>query len=109
MSGMDLADGPMVWTGFRPRYILIKCSAYVSGPGTLDWAIYDTSRSSFNVADDNVWANLSDQEYTSSSYELDILSNGFKLRNTHGARNGSGSTYIYAAFAENPFQYARAR
>jgi hypothetical protein len=107
--GNGSSDGPMVWTGFRPRYILIKCSAYVSGPGTLDWAIYDTSRSSFNVADDNVWANLSDQEYTSSSYELDILSNGFKLRNTHGARNGSGSTYIYAAFAENPFQYARAR
>lgn len=51
--------------------------------------------------------NASDSEYTVSA--IDALSNGFKLRDANSSRNESGVTYVYAAFAESPFQYARAR
>ena len=72
------------------------------------WLLHDTSRSPDNLSDESLYANLSNAE--DSSRSIDILSNGFKLRNAAvGGPNESGNTYIYAAFAENPFQYARAR
>jgi hypothetical protein len=105
-TGNGSADGPFVFTGMRPAYILIKRS---SSSGTY-WNIYDTTRSSFNLTDDVLYANLSDAEAANeSSLGLDILSNGFKIRTTGSSINASSETYIYMAFASNPFKYSLAR
>jgi hypothetical protein len=101
-TGNGSVDGPFVYTGFRPRWILYRRSS-----NTSDWFVFDTSRLGYNVDNNNLQANSSATESTSNV--LDILSNGFKLRTNDSIQNGSGSTYIYAAFAEHPFQYARAR
>ena len=102
--GNGSSDGPMVYTGFRPKFILVKnaTSAY-------DWRIHDTSRDPYNVAQTELFPNGSYAEAQNSAYYYDILSNGFKLRTSDIRNNGSGDTYIYYAVAENPFQYARAR
>jgi len=71
------------------------------------WAMFDSSRDTYNVADSVIFANLSDAEATSTF--TDFLSNGFKFRSTSNNWNASGGTYIYAAFAVNPFKTARAR
>jgi len=101
-TGNGSTDGPFVYTGFRPRWILIKRS-----DATNDWLLTDSSRLGYNIRNELIWVNLSAAEYQIE--HLDILSNGFKIRTTNSGWNGSGGTYIYAAFAENPFQYARAR
>jgi hypothetical protein len=103
-TGNGAADGPFVYLGFRPRWVLWKRS---SGVG--DWILQDTSRSTYNASDTVLFPNYSDAETTGGGYPFDILSNGFKLRNSATYANASGSTYIYAAFAENPFKYANAR
>jgi hypothetical protein len=73
------------------------------------WEIFDTSRSPYNQAVALLEADSSGAENNSSTSAIDILSNGFKQRNTRAATNASGNTYIYMAFAENPFKYANAR
>lgn len=101
-TGNGSADGPFVYTGGRVAWVMIKRtdSAY-------DWPIQDGTTNSHNVVNKTVYANLSDAE---NSYDrMDFLSNGFKLRNTFVENNASGGTYIYLAFAENPFKYANAR
>ena len=72
------------------------------------WWIHDTSRDPYNEARNGLYPDLSDSENTSAP-RLDILSNGYKIRSSDININGSGFGFIYAAFAENPFQYARAR
>jgi hypothetical protein len=101
--GNGSSDGVFVYTGFRSRWILIKVSAGDTG----NWWMYDSARSSYNLADLGLYANSSIAEFTSNG--LDMLSNGFKIRTANGNTNGSGYTFVWAAFAENPFQYARAR
>ena len=111
--GNGSSDGPFVYTGFRPRWVLLKLSSSSGG----DWALYDTARGPYNLNTPKISPDSSAIEDDTtlwggspSSYGLDFLSNGFKLRNTAGgSHNGSGFTYIYAAFAESPFNYARAR
>jgi hypothetical protein len=103
-TGNGSADGPFVFCNFRPRWVLIKMSS-----GTSSWQLLDSARSDYNVMDDALFPNLSNAETAVSAYNTDFLSNGFKLRDADSFRNGSGSTFIYAAFAESPFQYARAR
>jgi hypothetical protein len=93
----------MVYTGFRPRFILFKAASNVA-----DWGIYDTARNTYNVVNSQLDPNGSSAEYTSAR-DIDILSNGFKVRNSNGGMNTNGNTYIYAAFAENPFKNALAR
>jgi len=68
--------------------------------------LWDTARNTFNVTNSILYPNLSAAE---SVFAIDILSNGFKFREAGGAGNDSGVTYIYMAFAENPFKMARAR
>jgi hypothetical protein len=100
--GNGSSDGSFVYTGFRPRWILIKASSFTQG-----WALFDTARSTYNASSMVfLQPNTSNSEFTT---DIDILSNGFKARANDGNMNGSGQTYIYAAFAESPFQYARAR
>ena len=101
-TGNGSADGSFVYLGFRPRFILIKSSSLATG-----WSMWDTSRNPYNVANNLLLAESSGAE--SSFPEIDILSNGFKLRGTNNTWNASGGTYIYAAFAENPFSYSLAR
>ena len=107
-TGNGSADGPFVYTGFRPRFVMVK-QATVS---SRDWIILDTSRNTYNVADLQLLPNTSEAESTtffSSTAYLDILSNGFKVRNTSVRNNENTATYIYACFAESPFQFANAR
>jgi hypothetical protein len=101
-TGNGSSDGPFVYTGFRPRWVLIKNTS-----GANVWVIYDTARDVYNVAGKELYPNLSDAEFSSTS--LDIISNGFKIRSTSGGLNANANAYIYAAFAENPFTISLAR
>ena len=104
-TGNGSADGPFVYLGFRPKWVIIKSSTN----GTTSWQIYDSNRNSYNVANNVLFSNLSDAEVSSSVVNVDFLSNGFKCRGTNTNINSNGATYIYAAFAENPFKYSNAR
>ena len=104
-TGNGSSDGTFVYTGFRPRWIMVK---QTTASSTTNWWIYDSSRDIYNVAGDELAANTSNAE-SSGNTDLDLLSNGFKFRSSTGGLNGSGGTYIYAAFAETPFSFSRAR
>jgi hypothetical protein len=103
-TGNGSTDGPFVYLGFRPRYLLIK----ISSGGTGVWYIWDSSRDPYNFVCHELYANTSAAEYVNTP-ECDFVSNGFKMRSTFTDQNGSGNTYIYAAFAESPFQFSNAR
>jgi hypothetical protein len=106
-TGNGSTDGPFVYLGFRPRWVMFKKSS-----GTSNWGIVDTARDTFNVTDLYLYSNLSNAEATGTSTSgpfLDVLSNGFKLRGNSSDINDSSATYIYACFAENPFKNALAR
>jgi len=102
-TGNGSTNGPFVFTGFRPRFVMMK---RYDTSGT-NWQMYDTSANPYNVTGNYQTANLSNAEEFYAT--MDILSNGFKLRNVDGGINGSANTYIFAAFAENPFKYSLAR
>jgi hypothetical protein len=105
-TGNGSTDGTFVYTGFRPRFILIKCSS--NSTSSTVWTIFDTSRSPYNASVNELYPNLSAAEGVDSS-GIDILSNGFKPKRNSEYANLSGWTYIYMAFAENPFKYSLAR
>ena len=106
-TGNGSTDGPFVYTGFRPAFVMIKNSSV--GSGGYDWVMIDTSRSTYNIQSASLSANLSSAEYTGTLVGIDILSNGFKSRVTNAAINGNGNKMIYMAFAENPFKNSLAR
>jgi hypothetical protein len=102
-TGNGSADGPFLYLGFRPRYVLVKrTDSSVNG----DWVVYDSARDTYNVAQNYLLPNTAGAEGVFAN--LDLLSNGFKLKST-ASINTSTATYIYAAFAENPFKNALAR
>ena len=105
--GNGSTDGPFVYTGFRPKWLMAKRSD--SGVATSDWYIWDAERNTFNVAGKTVQANESTAESDSGNHDIDILSNGFKLRIDYATVNGSGNNFIYLAFAEQPFKFSNAR
>ena len=95
--GNGNVDGPMIFLGFRPAYVLWKKSDDI-------WPIMDNKRSTYNFAQTYLKANAdAAEDATSSNIRWDFLSNGLKCRGDTGAINGSGGTYIYMAFAEAPF------
>jgi len=96
-TGNGNADGTFIFTSFKPAFVMLKKTS-----GTGNWQMFDNKRVGYNPDNDVLRANLSNAECT-SCVEIDILSNGFKLINTDGDGNTSGGTYIYMAFAENPF------
>jgi len=100
-TGNGSADGPFVYTGFRPKFVMIKASST-----TGSWNIIDTARDTYNLATKGLFANLSDAEDTTRA--IDIVSNGFKIRSST-ITNTNSATYIYMAYAENPFKNALAR
>ena len=102
-TGNGSTDGPFVFTGFRPAFFLVK----KSDSGSESWVVVDNARNSSNVMNNLLRPNTSDAE-VAATY-IDALSNGFKCRETYTSLNASGGTYIYMAFAENPFKYSLAR
>jgi|13_taG_2_1085334.scaffolds.fasta_scaffold18451_2 hypothetical protein len=97
-TGNGNADGPFIYTGFRPAFLIIKKSS-----ATEDWGLIDNKRDPNNDgASSQLFPNGSNVE-DSSNDRADLLSNGFKLVTSSGQWNASGATYIYMAFAEAPF------
>ena len=93
--GNGNADGTFVYTGFKPAFLMIKCF-----DNARSWVMWDTKRNPYNLSTYGLLADTSDTE--NSGYDVDLLSNGFKLRTTGSGENGSGFNYIYMAFAEEP-------
>jgi hypothetical protein len=91
-------NGPFVYTGFKPAFLMMK--EYSSAGG--NWVMFDTKRDTYNVTKTRLFPNLTNADNTTRNY-IDLLSNGFKLRNTDADHNQSGQTMIYMAFAESPF------
>jgi hypothetical protein len=102
-TGNGSANGPFVYLGFRPRMIMTKRTDAAS-----QWYILDTARDLYNCTANLLFPNTSAAE-SSNTGNYDELSNGFKLRSTNTDNNANGGTYIYMAFAENPFTYSLAR
>jgi hypothetical protein len=102
--GNGATDGPFVYTGFKPAFVMIK-----NASATESWVMFDSKRSPFNAADLKLSSDTADSENNNSAIggaaynNIDILSNGFKCVTNNAATNGSGNTLIYMAFAENPF------
>ena len=95
-TGNGNNDGTFVYTGFKPAMVIYKKSS-----GTENWFIHDNKRQGYNPDNELLFPDLSNAEGTVN--RIDLLSNGFKARTSDGGINGSGDTYIYAAFAESPF------
>ena len=102
--GNNSNDGPHVYCGFKPAWVLIKKR---DGSGDENWRLFDSSRCPNNQ--NNKHAVISSSGLESTESGIDLLSNGFKVRHTDGHQNQSGSEYIFAAFAESPFQTANAK
>jgi hypothetical protein len=96
--GNGSTDGPFVYTGFKPAFLIMK--EYSSAGG--NWVMFDNKRDTHNVTKHRVFPNLTNADNTTRDY-VDLLSNGFKLRDTDADHNQSGESMIYMAFAENPF------
>ena len=101
-TGNGNADGTFIYTGFKPAFVMCKASS-VGGSVGYAWSMFDNKRSSYNIERSQLEANTSDAQQTDASGDIDLLSNGFKFRNSASENNQSGATYIYMAFAENPF------
>jgi hypothetical protein len=105
-TGNGSADGPFVFTGMRPSFILYKRTDTAGN----SWRITDSTRSTYNLDDTAfLYPDAPSIENDSANDALDILSNGFKIRTANAPSNASGSTYIYMAFASSPFKYSLAR
>jgi hypothetical protein len=104
-TGNGSTDGPFVYTGFRPAWVMMKRTDNAS-----QWFIVDTARNTFNIMNSELRANASDAE-SSNTNLIDCVSNGFKIRHNASAKsiNESSGSFIYMAFAETPFKYSRAR
>jgi len=95
-TGNGNADGPFIYTGFKPAMVILKNTSI-----TGNWQIMDNRRNTYNAVDTLLKPNDTIADQTPSDAK-DFLSNGFKLRNSAGEDNGSGNTFIYMAFAEEP-------
>ena len=101
-TGNGSTDGPFIFTGFRPAFLLVKRSN-----ASVNWYMFDNKRNTYNAVNLQLSPNLSNAE--SSDFAIDFLSNGFKLRIADSFVNGSGDPNIYMAFAEAPFKNSLAR
>jgi hypothetical protein len=102
-TGNNNADGTFVYTGFKPAYIMFK--RYDSAES---WGLYDDKRPGYNVTPNRLYADSNAAQVTTSTSQIDMLSNGFKARSTGGVVNAAGD-YLYLAFAESPFKTSNAR
>ena len=95
-TGNGNADGTFIYTGFRPAWVFIKKTS-----GSDNWILVDNKRDGYNGSVEPIYINLALAEATAEP--MDLLSNGFKMLRTDGGENASGATYVYMAFAEQPF------
>ena len=95
-------DGPFVYTGFRPRMIVIK-----GATEAYPWFVFDSARNPHNLVDKHLRWNGADAEATepTGARKVDFLSNGFKVMADEASLNGSGDTYVYMAWGDVPFKY----
>ena len=103
-SGNNNSNGPFIYTGFRPKYFMVKLMDAANG----NWWVWDSERMPTNPVEIPLYPNTTAAENSSGTGDHDILSNGFKFRDTGGAYNNT-QEYLYCAFAEHPFKTARAR
>ena len=96
--GNGNANGPFIYTGFKPAWVMYK-----QRNTTNYWAIFDSTRSVSNVMQHRLAPNYNYVENVSTANQQDFLSNGIKLRGTDTTTNQNGGTYVYMAFAEHPF------
>ena len=96
-DGNGNADGSFIYTGFKPGWIMLKQSSHAGN----DWWMFDSKRLGYNPNNYLLRANIDNAELTND--DIDLVSNGFKIRSTDGGINTSGNQYFYMAFAENPF------
>tara|TARA_Y100000289_G_scaffold2332_1_gene2263 strand:- start:27 stop:2093 length:2067 start_codon:yes stop_codon:yes gene_type:complete len=96
-EGNNDADGPFIYTGFKPATVIFKCNA-----SSKNWVMVDNARDKFNPISKWLLPNSNGAEYDASSFPIDFLSNGFKILNNGGGTNGS-NTFLYSAWAEHPF------
>jgi hypothetical protein len=107
-GGNGSADGPFVYCGFRPKFVMVKG---ITEAG-FNWEIFDTSRIPYNdglATGIKLEANAASAEPGITGNNIDIVANGFKLRTADWGMNKPSNTYIFIAFAEAPFKYANAR
>jgi hypothetical protein len=97
-TGNGSTDGTFVYTGFKPAFVLFKRTS-----STSNWSLFDNKRNTFNITDSYVQADTTAAEQEYSDIYVDFLSNGIKQRGTNISLNSSGDSFIYMAFAENPF------
>ena len=96
-SGNQDPSGPFIYTGFTPRFLLLKGATIGS-----DWILLDSARSTSNPRNAVLYPNYNLNESIVSTLNVDFLSNGFKIR-TNNATLNQGYDYLYACFAEHPF------
>ena len=99
-AGNGSADGPFVYTGFEPAWLMIKRT-----DAAAEWNIFDNKRDTENPRDITLWAQANSSESTASQsgvYDVDFLSNGFQIKNTYNPFNNSSGTYLFWAIAANP-------
>jgi hypothetical protein len=106
-TGNGDADGPFIYTGFRPKFFMHK--DYTAGGAGRNWLIWDAARETYNAEQTILFANDSGAESSNSAHAIDFVSNGIKIRNANANINPNGVGFIYMAFAESPFNYSRAR
>lgn len=104
--GNGSADGPFVYTGFKPAIVWVK---YAAASGSAQWFVYDSARDIDNQVSNSLNPGSANAEAT--SYPIDFLANGFKIRtaDSSGYNNYSNAKYVFCAWAENPFKTSRAR
>ena len=98
--GNGANDGPFVYLGFRPAIVIVK-----RYNNDANWALCDDERNKYNNtwgSDKSLYLNTTGQETTSASFNVDLLSNGFKLRSNNSNFNADGDNYIYMAWARQP-------
>jgi hypothetical protein len=102
-TGNNNTDGPFVWCGFKPKFVMVKARDVATG-----WFIANPSGSANEVIQ-RVFSDSAGAE-ASNTYGLDLLAGGFKVRAPTGySLNNSGNSYLFIAFADVPFKYSRAR
>ena len=103
-EGNGNADGPFIYTGFKPKYVEIK--RYDGG--SCNWTVWDTTKNTSNLSDYYIYTDDGGSENgyvqgtAGTGNVIDILSNGFKLRTSLSCINGSGNDMRYLAFADKP-------
>ena len=97
-TGNGNADGTFVYLGFKPAFLMRKRT-----DSTGRWVMEDNKRDTYNVVEKAVAANINNAEGTGGYWDVDFTAQGFKVRNNDVEINASGGSYIYMAFAENPF------